>query len=293
MKHFIITLAILISSIVPVWADENEKYFPYPQAPDEIQGLAERSNFIVERFWERCNFSNAFLSRDKMKEAFVDYINIMPYATLDTVNLSINNLINKVKKQPKDLLTLAQIAEETLYGPTAEYWSDEIYLPFVRAVIEHKKISKADKAPFKKQLAALENTQNGMPAPGIDLTLRDGSKFNTDSIKAPLTILFVNSPDCTDCMMQRVTLAANVNTIRHINDGKLQIVVVGTEPYSTEWAESMSAVPQTWIAGTAPNVDEIIDIRMQPEIYILGSKHKILVKHATVPNIISMLESIP
>jgi len=276
---------------VPAIADE--KYFPYPQAPDEIQGLAERSNFIVERFWERCNFNTAFHSRDKMKEAFVDYINIMPYATLDTVNLSIDNLINKVKKQPKDLLTLAQIAEETLYGTSAEYWSDEIYLPFVRAVVNHKKISKTDKAPFKKQLTTLENTKNGMSVPGINLTLRDGSKFNTDSITAPLTILFVSTPDCTDCMMERVTLAANVNTIRHINNGKLQVVLISTEPYSTEWAKSMSAVPQTWIAGTAPGIDEILDIRMHPEIYILGSKHKILVKHATVPNIIAMLESIP
>lgn len=291
MKHFIIIIAIFVSAILKVSADD--KLFPYPQAPDEMQGLTERSNYIVERFWDRCNFNTAFLKRDKIKEAFVDYVNILPYATLDTVTMSIDKLIEKVKKQPKDLLTLGQIAEECMYSPTAEFWSDDLYIPFARAVAEHKKIAKADKAPFKKQVTVLENSKTGMPAPGIDLILRDGSKFNTDSIKSPLTILFVISPDCSDCMLERVKLAANVNTIRHINDGKLQVAVIGTEPYSAEWAESVSAVPSTWIAGTSPEVDNVLDIRMQPEIYILGSNHKILVKHATVDNIIPMLEAIP
>ena len=291
IKHLITTFVVLISAVMPALGEDT--YFPYPQAPDEMQNLTQRSNYIVDRFWERCNFSNAFLSRDKMKQAFTDYINIIPYATTDTVEISIDNLIGKVRKQPKDLLTLAQIAQETMYGPDAEFWSDDLYLPFVRAVVANKKIPKADKAPFRKQLKVLENCQTGIPAPGIDLTLRDGTKFNTDSLKAPLTILFVNSPDCTDCMMDRVKLAANVSAIRHIDDGKLQIVVIGTVPYSTEWAESMSAVPQTWVAGTNPDIDTILDIRIKPEIYILGSNHKILVKHATMDNIIPMLESIP
>lgn len=288
MKHLISTFVLLISTIAPAMADDS--FFPYPQAPDEMQNLTERSNYIVYRFWDRCNFSNAFLYPDKIKKAFTDYIDIVPYATTDTVMMSIDNLINKVRKQPKDMLALAQMAQETMYGPEAEFWSDDLYLPFVRAVIATKKISKEDKEPFRKQLKALENCQTGQPMPGIGLTLRDGTEFNTDSIKTPLTILFVNDPEAT---MDRVKLAANVYAIRLIEEGKLKIAAIDTVPYSAEWAESVSAIPSTWVVGTNPEIGEILDMRIRPEIYILGSNHKILVKHATMDNIIPMLESIP
>jgi hypothetical protein len=291
MKTFFLTISLLLASIIPAIADET--YFPYPQAPDEIQTLSERSNYIIYRFWDRCNFSSAFMSIDKMKTAFIDYVNIMPYASNDTVQMSINGLLAKVNKQPKDLLALGQIAEETLHAADAEFWSDELYLLFAHAVVNNKKISKADKAPFKKHIATLENCQPGKSLDAMKLVLRDGSKYTTDSLKSPLSIIFIESPNCSDCRLTRVKLAANASAIRLINAGKLQIISLSTVPYSQEWAESVSAVPSSWLVATSPEADDILDIRNQPEIYILGANRKLLIKHATMEHLIPVLEAIP
>ena len=76
---------------------------------------------------------SAFSSRDKMASAFRDYVTYMQFASKDTTITSINKLIKEVQKKPQNMLTLAQIAEETLYGDSALFWSDELYLQFTNA----------------------------------------------------------------------------------------------------------------------------------------------------------------
>ena len=143
----------------------DDKFFEYPQAPESLTTLSQRANFVVEHFWDRCNLKSAFSSRDKMAKAFRDYVTYMQFATKDTTITSINKLIKEVQKKPKNMLTLAQIAEETLYGDSALFWSDELYLQFTNAVIKTKKISKADKARYEHHTKILTNSLTNSTLP--------------------------------------------------------------------------------------------------------------------------------
>ncbi len=291
MKQFIIIFVIILTALTPVYA-EDETYFQYPQVPENLVTLSDRANYFIEHFWERCNLQSAFSSRAKMKQAFVDYVSFMPYASRDTVETSIKKLINIVKKEPKNLLTLGQIAEETLYSDSAEFMIDEIYLYFADAVAKSSKISSADKARFAHQVKVLSQSQIGMTAYPLTFTTPSGTKENLNSVSADNIILFFNDPDCEDCQSVKVKLATDFYTIRMIDSGSLKIVSIYPGEADEQWMKEASEYPDSWIVGAAPDADLYFDMRFTPSLYLLDNNHQIVDKNLIIDNLLNAIKSV-
>lgn len=291
MKHILsLAIAILVPSLQ---AMADAPLFPYPEAPAEIETMEGKCSFVIEHFWDRCNINQAFSSLSKLQQAFNDYVQIIPYAKADVVHQSVDNLIEKVSKKPQNLLTLAQMAEGMMYSDTARIICDEVYYPFAKAVAENKKIKSADKARFAAQARILGGCQVGMVAPDFTYTMSDGTKHRFSEFQPSYVILFVNDPDCSDCMMARVRLAADYNINQFIKRGQLNILSI--YPGSTddeEWTRSVSRMPDNWITGACPDIDQIYDMRHQPVIYYINNKHEILSKTMTVDHLLNAFREI-
>lgn len=270
-------------------SEETSTYFPYPNVPDNLTRLDDRSNYLVTHFWERCNLKSAFSSKDKFRTAFIDYISIIPYAHADSVKNSVNALIKEVKKVPKNMLTLGKIAQETLYSDSAQYWSDELYYPFAKAVIETRKIPKEEKARFEYHVKVLSHSQEGMTIYPLPYKNEKGEDCNLSEIIAPYIILFINEPDCDDCMMARVRLAANIKTCQLIDSGKLKIISLSPCEADSEWKSAVASYPESWEKGATPEVESYFDVRMTPSIYLLDQNHKILAKNIDINTLISTM----
>ncbi len=258
---------------------DADHYFPYPVPPESLQTLMERTNFLLEHFWERCNLKSAFSSKQRMREAFNDYVQFMPFAEASVVHSSIDNLIQHVRKNPRNLLALAEMAEGALYSDTALIVCDECYLPFAKAVAEHRKISAADKARFAYQAGSLAGSQVGMEAPDFTFTTPDGEEKTLAEVSAgAYIVLFFNDPECGECELARVRLAADMNLNDLIDAGQIRVVSILPAEPSDEWKEKAASYSEKWIVGASANVDEIYDMRVSPVIYYLDNKRKILSK---------------
>ena len=289
MKKIIIYLLFLIASL-HIYADDI--FFPYPQAPENLTTLSQRANYVVEHFWDKCNLKSAFSSRDKMSKAFRDYITYMQFASKDTTISSINNLIKTVQKTPKDMLTLGEIAEETLYGDSAMFWSDELYLYFANAVIDTKKLSKAEKARYKHHSTILTNSMVGSKLSNFTFTTPSGEKVEFDSVSAPAIILFFNDIECADCQLAKVRLATNINLNKLVDNGVIKIVTIYPGEPSKEWKAEVESYPSNWIVGANENIYDLFDMRTTPTIYQLDDKHTIIAKNINVEGIINVVSNI-
>lgn len=270
----------------------DDKFFEYPQAPESLTTLSQRANFVVEHFWDRCNLKSAFSSRDKMAKAFRDYVTYMQFASKDTTIMSINKLIKEVQKKPQNMLTLAQIAEETLYGDSALFWSDELYLQFTNTIIKTKKISKADKARYEHHTKILTNSLTNSILPNFEYETPNGEKQQFDSIKAPAIILFFNDIDCTDCQLAKVRLATDINLNKLIDLGVIKIVSIYPGEANEEWKIEANNYPKNWIVGACNDIYDMFDMRVIPTIYQLDENHKIIAKNLNVDGILSIVRNI-
>lgn len=273
--------AVSLASATSLFAADktDSHYFQYPVPPESLETLTERTNFLMEHFWERCNMKSAFSSLPKMREAFNDYVQFMPYADATVVHASIENLIKQVQKNPRNLLALGEMAEGALYSDTAMVLCDECYLPFAKAVAANKKISAADKARFAYQAGSLAGSQIGMVAPDFTFTTPDGeSKTLAEVSQGAYVVLFFNDPECDDCELARVRLAADMNLNDLIDAGQIRVVSILPAEPSDEWKEKAATYNKKWIVGASANVDEIYDMRVAPVIYYLDNKRQILSK---------------
>lgn len=286
-RKAIIAICLFGSSICQLTAVPNEeRLFEYPTPPEELVSLQERTTYLVAHFWDKCNLHSAILNREKFKTAFLDYVSFMPYADSLVVHESIGKLISAYKKSPEQLLVLAEIAENAVYNGEADFTSDELFLPFAKAVIANKKISKTKKARLAHEAKIVEQTQVGNIAPELKYTHRDGSKGQLSDTRGAHVLLFVNDPDCEECRMARLRLSVDHNINQLIDDGLLKIVSIYPDEYSEEWAQDVANYNSRWIVCASTQVDEEYDLRLTPTIYYLNPEGVILSKSLTVEGLI-------
>lgn len=278
----IITVVCLLASAFHGKA-ANDELIPRPLPPDTLLNLQPRCDFIINRFWDRCNFEQAFLHPKELNAAFGEWILIMPHASADTVHASVDKLIAKFAKSGPNTLKIAEMAENWLYSDTAQFRSEEVYLPFAKAAATHKKISKAEKARFAQQAQIIESSGLGKRVPDLKFTRLDGSKGSLADASGSSVLIFINDPDCSDCNLARVRLSADFNTNQLLKEGELTIVsLYPGEPDSKEWQEAAASYPETWIVGAMPDADLYFDLRESPTFIFLNKDHKVLAKYMPV-----------
>lgn len=288
--NIIVSLLLIFSSFGICQAADEQPLFPLPTPPDEMVVLRERCNYIVDRYWERCNFDQAMKHPKKFKEAFESWVDLMPYAGADTVHMAIDRLLTRFKKSGPETLELAKMAESYLWADTAALRSEEVYLPFAKAAADNKKISKAERARFAAQTKVIESSKTGAPLPPLTLTAADGTKTSLSDITGDRILVFINDPDCSDCALARVRLSADYNTKQLIDKGGLTIVSIYPGPASDEtWRNALDSYPDNWLVYAAEDADELFDLRNPPTL-IYVDKGKIAVKNVVVDNLLTAFQ---
>ena len=279
MKRIYSILLLFISIIGAGEASaKSGELFIYPTPPDTMQALQPRCDYIVTRFWERCNFGTAF---DKypaqLNAAFGDWVAIMPHASADSVHVAIERLLARFAKKGPETLALATMAENWLYSDTAEITSEEVYLPFAKAAASHKKIGKAERARFESQVRIIESSSVGARVPAIPFVKADGSKGTLDDVHSGSVLLFFNDPDCLDCTMARIRLSADPNTAQLIERGELSVVsVYPGETDDDNWEKAKASTHPAWVTVAMPDAYDYFDLRSTPLFVFLNSRHKVL-----------------
>lgn len=287
MKKLILALSIILTISLNVKAQDT--FFQYPTPPESIEGFYPRCNYMVEHFWDRCDMKRAFSSRMKMKSAFEDYMQLVTQAQIDTAMTSINNMIQRVRKaDAKNLLTLGNIAREVLYSDSALIFSEQLYLPYAKAVAECGKISSAERAPFEYETGILSTSQVGMTLPDIPFTRPDGSKGSLYETSGKRVILMFFDPECNDCRMLTVMQSTDVNLRQLHEKGFLQLVLLYPGDPTDEWKEKAASLPTEWIVGANPDLDSMFNLEVMPNFYYLSPKHKILTKNLDTSRLFEM-----
>ncbi len=291
LKHTI-SLAALLMAIATCFNPSAHAVapFPYPIVPDTIATLTGRADYYVTHFWDKADMKRIFSNRQNVKDALGDYFAMMPHAQRDIATQSIESLLGRLSKQPKDLAFMAEAAQSMIYSDTAVFWSDELMLPFAVAAAKNKKVDEGTRLRMQRIASILQNNQPGRSAPNPEMTLLDGTKANVYTPDDNLTyqVLFFNDPECTECNMARVKLDADYLTSRLINAGIVKIISIYPGEMDDEFKHTADRFPKTWDIGANPDVDLIYDLRTQPCFYLLTGQGYIVDKNIPVDNILAI-----
>ncbi len=255
--------------------------FEYVVAPEDMKSLQERSDYLMEHFWDPMDLSKQeAVDQTALNAAFKVYTTPMQWASREITHKSVDKLLKQLKKNPVLLYQFTRAAEENLYGPRARAWVDEIYVKFLESLEKNKKISESRKTRFRSQLSRIKNSMIGERAPEFKFIKADGS----EGLYFPMstfTIIEIGDPDCMECTMARLKMESNVALDKLVAKGKVNILfMIPTD--EEDWKNQTSDYPSRWTIGAAPDIDEVLDIRSTPSFYTVGSDGKIISKNISV-----------
>lgn len=289
LRNLIFSFAITCGMFAS--AADPQELIPRPLPPDTLLNLQPRCDFIVTRFWDRCNLEQAVLHPDEFKAAFGEWIGIMPHASADSVHAAIDKVLTRYSKSGPITLRMAELAEYWAYTDSADYYSEEIYLPFAKAAANHKKINKLDRARFAHDTQIIESSGLNAIVPDLKFTRPDGSQGSLSDVANGSVLLFINDPECFDCNMARIRLANDYNTNQLIESGELIIVsIYPGAPDEKAWRDAVSDYPENWIVGAMPDADKYFLIDNPPTLLFLNRDHRVLAKDLPVDHYLNAFQ---
>ena len=272
MKHILLLFSALVLASLPVAAQvqladqQDGRLFAYPMAPDTCATLESRCNYIISHFWDDYDISKPITDEAAFETTFRDFVDFFRYAHRNVVLGTVRDLVNKAQSNTSNLQKLGEVAERTLYGTEAEYWSDEVYVAFIKPLAANKKLPREVRERYVRQLTQINSVQVGSVL-DIEYVGADGVKHSLKELPEAKSYILLFIDDSTDSMVKLLCLSAN--------------------KYSADWAATASGYGENWIVGCSENLKNNLDLRMLPCCYILDAERIIVDKALSVERLMS------
>ena len=286
-KLFLLALIVACMPWNSVNAQESNEVqapatlFAYPVAPDTSKTFENRVNYIVDNFWGNYDLSKPIADLNAFNGAFRDYLGFLRYCHRTVAISSVRDFLFKAQTNKANFEKIAMLAEMGLYNVGAEYWSDEIYTEFLKAVIGNKQLKQDVRKYYAKQMERINRTQLGASLASVTYTDADGKKVSIADIEADMVMIFITLDSDADQSFQRVRLSTDVAINSILDSGKVKLLCLSPEKYSKEWAHNAKGYAQNWLVGACPelSVEGDYDVRYTPSFIILDKDKNIIQKN--------------
>lgn len=253
--------------------------FEYPTAPDNLENLQKRADWLLENFWNPFDFTQSSVSQAALDHAFSVYVAPLRWADPKVVDAQISALVRTLSKYPPMLLQFTKAAENNLYSDKAPMWVDGAYMKFIDALMANKKISDLRKARYKEERKLLSTSMIGGKMPPFDYVTPSGVKERLE-FTTPYTVVIFGDPFCSECAMYKIAVESMPELNQMIADGQLNVYYIIPDGESVEdWQKQLARYPSAWKRGAGRLLDEVYDMRQQPSVYLLDGSGMIVEKY--------------
>lgn len=269
---------------------------PLPEVPDSIFDPVDRADYIVLHYWDqlspadpRCN------DREFMDASFAKYADSFIYASDYGASYAVTTLIQQLSKYPEQLSLMTDLARKHFFTKGSATYSEGAFALWVREALDAGFLSQSDKSRYKFLLNAAEKNAVGTKAADFRYTDRRGNSGSLYSLaSAPYTLLMFYDPDCEDCQEVIATLRGNSDLRKAVRGGQVRILLVDVAGDQEEFARFAANLPAEWTVALDTDGIEDRDIYIfdsTPAIYLLDGKKTVLLKDATVQDLVDYAQA--
>lgn len=261
-----------------------EPLFEYPVAPEELNSLTLRCDWLMDHFWDPMDFkSSKTVDQNALNHAFGVYLSALEYANVKKGDESIDRLISQISKNPTLSLQFAKAAEENLYGPRVQWiksWYDPVFLKFINNVLKNKGIKKDRKKRYEQLSKLISHTMIGSVPPEFDYKTPDGkiSHYHPNGV---ITVIEFGDPDNIESRMAKLKMDTDVQFSSLVEKGKINVLYIYPDN-KDGWQEKLKGFPTQWYVGASEKVSDLYDLRKTPSIYVIDREGKVGAKNINV-----------
>ena len=259
--------------------------FAYPLAPDTCSTLESRCNYIITHFWDNFDISKPIKDPVAFENTFRDFVDFFRYGHRNVVLTAVRDFVNKAQSNTANLQRVGEVAERALYGPDAEYWSDEVYVAFARALASSKQLPKNIRDYYGDQLARINTVQVGETLDFEFFDIEGVRRRLSDYPATSYVLLFIDGS--TDSSIGRLRLSTDVALNALLDSGNTTLVCLSMNKYTSDWATAAAGYANNWIVGCNADLLKQLDLRSFPCCYVLDEQRVIVNKSLSVEGLMS------
>ena len=291
MKHILLIVTSLLLACSALSAQEVAPQqpgtlFAYPLAPDTCSTLESRCNYIITHFWDNFDISKPISDDLAFEQTFRDYVDFFRYGHRNIVLSSVRDFVNKAQANSNNLMKVGEVAERALFGAEAEYWSDEVYVAFIKPLAGAKSLPKSLRDHYATQLAQINSVQVGATL-DFEYTGLDGAKHRLSELPESESYILLFLNDDTDSMIGRLRLSTDVALNALLTNGHAVLVCLCMNKYSADWASAAAGYADNWVVGCGEDLARNLDLRVLPCCYVLDAQRTIVNKSLSVEGLMS------
>lgn len=272
--------------------------FPLVEVPVMITEPQERMEWLAAHMWDRFTDTgklyhsdsltvNGVLIKDIEAQMGV-YASLLQEIPIVTGKSVVSAWYNKLEAfqlafpESNMLPQLVGITTKYLYDPNSPVRSEDLYLPFVKALSESPLIDPDYRARYAWDARNCALNQTGTIASDFTFIDTAGKRRTLHSVKAQKLLLIFGNPDCTACKEIVETLEGVPQLQSLIDSGYLKVVDIYIDEDIDLWKSKAATYPSKWINGYDPNYiirgDKLYNIRAVPSVYLLDADKRVLLK---------------
>ncbi|MDO5663782.1 MAG: DUF5106 domain-containing protein [Bacteroidia bacterium] len=267
--------------------------FVLPDVPTEITNPDARAAYLVMHYWDRFDFADEklILRPEITEQAFVDYINILSYVSLDKAKKSLNYTLKKAEINHTMYQHFGTLFDKYFYDANSPFRNEEFYIPVLQELVKSDFISETDKSNYQFQLDMVMKNRVGQTANDFSYTLASGESQKLHSIKTEYLILMFSNPGCSTCtsVINALTKSPALNQAFSMNSSSRTMITALTvypDADINEWVTHLPQMPANWIhsydKGMVITQKKLYDIKAIPTLYLLDKDKKVILKDTSI-----------
>ena len=255
-----------------------------PQIPSDITDPNQRADYLALHFWDNMDFSDTLRSHNTafVEQNFANYISFLPYAS-DTRKVidGFSAMLKKaeVDRQAYDLLM--KTAESYLYDPNSPMLNEDLYILYLKSVIQSDYIGGDEKQRLAYRLEQVNKNRPGMKAADFRFKTPDGKESTLmKSLPDHNLLLIFFDPECENCEKILGKLQEDRVLADNIASGNISILAVYPGDKEESWRKKASTMPKTWTIGINDDIEdkELYYLPAMPIIYEIDKTGTVLQK---------------
>lgn len=265
-----------------------------PKVPSALTKPEERAEYIIGHFWDGMDFADTLRSRDRrfMEQNFVNFLSLFPHARQKALRPYIKGLLKRAAADSLASNIVNDLAEEYLADPYSPMRNEKYYIIFLEEALQLPGLPEYDRIRFTRNLKTAKKNRPGTVATNFSYTNRDGNQRTLRRTHGKWLLLLFYDPACSHCQMTMSALRENALLSQMVSGKEMTVLAVYADGDRKLWDKSKVSVPQEWIAAIDESgivENELYFLPSMPVIYLLNSRKRVILKEATLEQLVSWL----
>ena len=205
-----------------------------------------------------------------------------------------DSLLRTAEQDSAEWARITNLEDKYFLDPNSPFRNEELFIPVAEHLLTAPYSSDRQRQHAQWALPRLKLNRLGQKAADLEFLTPKGrrtSLYATMAERKPQkTLLFFSNPGCPNCLEIMKGLNEDEDIQDLIESGKLLVVNIYPDQDISAWLDYLPHYPDTWVCGHDGDqvlfTDTVYWLRAIPSLYLLDSEGRVLLKDATLENIL-------